>query len=395
MPRGLIISRNLAGASGSLAIVLALVDRLRSRGWDVELCGERVSDEVTARVEGKVRRVRPVPLARGYLERRFFARACNKVAHQGAYDLVIGHGDALDQDVLFLHNLIHLTHELVPGGVSKKLKRIGRFHADVLRGGRFKVCVANSELMACDLKTRFAIPADRIRVVRPGCDPRRFCPLSDPGRRGELRRELGRQLGEEVGRHAGRETGVIEETLVVGLITSGDLIRRGVPLLLGAVSRLAPTVRQRLRVVVVGKDRIHPHRSRARELGLGDSVAFLPPQEHVEDLYHAIDLLVHPAHIEEFGLVVLEAMACGVPVLTSRRVGAAELLDDDFMVMRAPDEGELATRLEQILTRPELRRRCAERALQAAAGHTWERYLDQVGAVLAEYGWVGAGARGG
>jgi UDP-glucose:(heptosyl)LPS alpha-1,3-glucosyltransferase len=374
MPRALIISRNLSSMTGSLAIVLALSERLRADGWEVELCGERAAPNIADRVGAKIHRVRPIPLARGHLGRRLFARACSRVAHRGSYDLVIGHGDAWDQDVLFLHNLIHLAHELIPGGVGKKLTRIGRFHADILRGQRFGVCIANSELMARDLVTRFAIPAARIRVARPGYDPGRFFPAANPDQRRELRQAVG----------------ATDEDLVIGLITSGDFHKRGVPLLLGAIARLAPAVRARLRVLVVGKDRIQPHQARARELGIGDRVAFLPARERVEDLYRALDVMVHPAHIEEFGLVVLEAMASGVPVLTSRRVGASELLDDDFMVMSAPDERELTARLEQLLTRPELRRECGARALQAAAGHTWERYLDQVCAILREGGWVSA-----
>ncbi len=372
MSRALIISRNLSRATGSLAVVLALAGRLRALGWDVELCGERAAPDVAAAVGGQVRRVRPMPLVRGYVERRLFARGCQRVARRGAYDLVIGHGDARDQDVLFLHNLIHLAHELIPGGAGRKLARIGRFHADILRGRRFKLCIANSALMARDIEARFEIPPEWIRVARLGHDPQRFHPAADPVRRQELRREIG----------------AAEEDLAVGLIAGGDSVKRGVPLLLGAVGRLAPPVQRRLRVVVVGKDRARAHRSRARQLGIGDRVVFWPARQRMEGLYLALDLLVHPAHLEEFGLVVLEAMACGVPVLTSRRVGAAELLNDDFMVMPAPDEAELARRMEQILARPELRRACAERARRAAAGHTWERYLDQVCAALAERGWV-------
>jgi UDP-glucose:(heptosyl)LPS alpha-1,3-glucosyltransferase len=375
MSRALIVSRNLSSATGSLAIVLALAGRLRERGWYVDLYGERAASDITTRTGATVHRVRPVPLARGYLERRLFAHGCQRVVRRGAYDLVIGHGDAWDQDVLFLHNLIHLAHELIPGGVGKKVSRIGRFHADILRGQRFRVCIANSGLMARDLANRFAIPPEKIRVAWPGFDPLRFHPAPDSGRRQEVRREVG----------------AAPEDQVVGLITSGDFGKRGLSLLLGATARLDPALRERLRVLVVGKDRTQAYRSRAERLGIGHRVAFLPARERVEDLYRALDLLVHPAHIEEFGLVVLEAMACGVPVLTSRRVGASELLDDDFMVMPAPDETELAARMERLLTQPDLRRECAARALEAAAGHTWERYLDEVCAVLEDRGWSCAG----
>jgi UDP-glucose:(heptosyl)LPS alpha-1,3-glucosyltransferase len=131
-----------------------------------------------------------------------------------------------------------------------------------------------------------------------------------------------------------------------------------------------------MRAIVIGKERrMDSFRNLARDLGIGARVRFLPPSPDVQRFYHALDVFVYPAFFEEFGQSVQEAMACGVPVLTSTRVGAAELLNREGrdMLLDAPDEDLLAWRLEELIVRPELRRRWGEASAVAARENTWDR----------------------
>jgi len=181
----------------------------------------------------------------------------------------------------------------------------------------------------------------------------------------------------------------------IGLVTSGDFRKRGLALLLDAFAQLKPELRSRTRLLVVGRDRLAAYQARAHRLAIAERVHFRPPGEHVEDYYRALDVLVHPAHIEEFGLAVLEAMACGIPVLISRRVGAAELLEEAAgeMVMDRPVVEEITSRLERLLSDEGSRAACAEFSLRASVGQTWEAYLDRVCAVLVEGGWTAPSSR--
>lgn len=377
--RAFMISRNLSSSTGSLAIVLALTGRLRALGWDIELCGEKIAPAVAAAANGRAHALPRWRWLRGYADSRAFAWRARRIAERGRYDLVIGHGDADRQDVLFLHNLLHLAREWIPGGEAKKLSRIGRFHERVLRAAEFRICIANSDLMARDLSARFGLASDRLRVARPGYDPRRFHAL--PG--AEARRILRERLA------------LPPATWWIGLVTSGDFRKRGLTLLLDAFAQLKPELRSRTRLLVVGRDRLAQYQARAQRLAIAERVHFRPPGVHVEDYYRALDVLVHPAHIEEFGLAVLEAMACGIPVLISRRVGAAELLEEAAgeMVMDRPVVEEIAARLERLLSDEGSRAACAEFSLRASAGQTWEAYLDRVCAVLAEGGWTAPSSR--
>jgi glycosyltransferase-like protein len=95
------------------------------------------------------------------------------------------------------------------------------------------------------------------------------------------------------------------------------------------------------------------------------------PQRLMPALYRAATALVFPSVTEGFGLVVLEAMASGVPVVTSRIAPFTEYLDDDDAIWCDPhDGGSIAAAMAASLA-PERRSRCVARGLRVAAAHSW------------------------
>ena len=200
---------------------------------------------------------------------------------------------------------------------------------------------------------RFGVPGEMIQVIYPGHDPERF----KPGSPGPLRERLGVREGE----------------VLVGLITSGDFTKRGVGVFLGAVWLLAPSAKERLRVLIVGREsRLGPYKRLAAETGLGERVQFMEPRPDVESYYRALDVYVHPALYEEFGQSAQEAMACGIPVLATRRVGASELFKDQSLLLDKPEPESLARALEKLILDPAERRRLGQAGIEACRGNTWE-----------------------
>src|SRR5699024_10222010 len=97
---------------------------------------------------------------------------------------------------------------------------------------------------------------------------------------------------------------------------------------------------------------------------------------------------VHPARIEEFGQSVQEAMACGVPLVSSRRVGATELLPADMYadLPAAPDVDNIRAQLGALVDAPEQRAGLAQRARQAVLGNTVEENFRQTLVVYRQAG---------
>jgi L-malate glycosyltransferase len=129
-----------------------------------------------------------------------------------------------------------------------------------------------------------------------------------------------------------------------------------------------------------GPDRA-PAEMLAHELGLADSVEFLGKQDHIERLIPQANVLVLPSEMESFGLVALEAMACGVPPVATRTGGVPELITDgiDGFLEPVGDIQAQAARVISLLTDQALYRRMSE-----AARHTAEtRYCTDI--VIPQY----------
>ncbi|MBI3548517.1 MAG: glycosyltransferase family 4 protein [Elusimicrobia bacterium] len=364
--------RSISGVTGTTTGILEHAKRMAARGWDVHLIGETLDKPRVREAGASAHTLFRLPFLRK-LRRRFFARQADRALARGRFDWTVGHGDNLHQDSLALHNCVHLAHELIHGKPLPGDSTVGRLHAHVLREKSFKVLVANSRLMADDVASRWGIEPARIRVIHPGYDPTRF--------KAEDRPRLGRALREKLG--------VAEGAVLVGLVTSGDFQKRGVGLFLKALARLSAAAKGRTHALVVGQEtRLGSYRGLAQETGLGERLKFLPPERDVAPYYHALDVYAFPALIEEFGQSVQEAMACGVAVVTSARVGASELVTGPArsILLEAPEEKAFSAKMQSLILDSGLRRAWAAIGLDAARGNTWDENFKKTLACYEEFG---------
>jgi D-inositol-3-phosphate glycosyltransferase len=121
------------------------------------------------------------------------------------------------------------------------------------------------------------------------------------------------------------------------------------------------------------------------QLGLSDLVTFLGAldQDALPDYYAAAEAVIMPSHYESFGMVALEAMACGTPVIASEVGGLAYLVLDGETGFHVPDSDPnlLAERICEIITDRLLRRELGEQAARHAQGYGWPIIADQIVAI--------------
>jgi len=163
---------------------------------------------------------------------------------------------------------------------------------------------------------------------------------------------------------------------------------KGLDTLLDAVVRLRAAGRA-ARLLVVGGETDEPVegleatlRRRASALGLSEAVRFVgaQPQRVLRDFYVAADVTVLPSYYESFGMVALEAMACGSPVVASRVGGLTTTVRDGVTGFLVPDgdPGALAARIDALLTDPDLAWRVGREGVRWAAQHRWPCVADAI-----------------
>jgi glycosyltransferase involved in cell wall biosynthesis len=201
----------------------------------------------------------------------------------------------------------------------------------------------------------------RITVIYNGLDPERFSPQRRACLRAAARKAVG--LGE-------RDFAL--------LLIGNDWKKKGLLCLLQAAGQAGDP---RLKVLVAGRDNPAPFAAVIEDRGLSGRVIFLPPRPDVEFFYAAADAYVGPSLEDAFAQPPAEAMACGLPVVTSREMGVAEIIthgQDGFILEDSGDSATLAKWIGQLSGDPALCRRLGEAAAETARGLTWERNARQM-----------------
>jgi len=222
-----------------------------------------------------------------------------------------------------------------------------------------KAVVTISESSKNEISVRFGVDPEKISVIYPSIDRRIF-----------------RRSTPEAVESAKKKYGIDGEYLLfVGNIEP----RKNISGILEAYGRLAPGLRDRNCLVLVGGPgwlneeiflAIKDYRSKGYRIIL--------PKSHVSDddmpaLYSGATTLLLPSHYEGFGIPLLEAMACGTPLLTSRNSSLPEVAGDAAIYVDPADPADIAKGMESILTDERLRRSLVQKGIEQGARFSWRR----------------------
>lgn len=233
----------------------------------------------------------------------------------------------------------------------------------VYRNSKVKLAAVSSRT-AKDLRSLFGRD-EGVSVIYHGVETARFSPERRSTTRAEARKSLG----------------LADDSIAI-LLIGNDWEKKGLTRLITARAQLRD---ERLRILVVGSDSAldaNPDVKTAKDKG---RLTVHPARDDVEFYYAAADIYASPSLEDAFALPVLEAMACGLPVITSSAAGVSEIIrhgEDGFILADPRDAKVLAGHVEQLSSNPALREKMGQAAARTAANYTWDRNAEQLRALI-------------
>jgi UDP-glucose:(heptosyl)LPS alpha-1,3-glucosyltransferase len=220
-------------------------------------------------------------------------------------------------------------------------------------GARTEILTISHEQQP-SFERHYGTPPERFHLLPPGISADRRAPDKAPAIRAAFRAEFG--LG--------------DDDLLLLLIGSG-FRTKGLDRCLKALAALPEALRRRTRIFVIGKDKPRSFQRQARSLGLNERVVFLGGRDDVPRFLLGADLLIHPAYSETAGIVLLEALVAGLPVLVTDVCGYAHYIEEagaGCLIASPFTQGALDEALAGMLADSVARARWSQNAI-AFSGH--------------------------
>ncbi|WP_449244015.1 glycosyltransferase family 4 protein [Desulfobacca acetoxidans] len=295
-----------------------------------------------------------------------FAVNARRLLHRSRFDIIFSLERTLSQDVYRAGDGCHrewLRRRQPYDTTLGRLHLAGSpFHQTLLwlekrlfQDPRLKLVIANSRQVESEIRRHYRVPPSKIRVIYNGVDRERF----NRFRMSELRPGA-----------VGSQKCDFQRSSI--LFVGSGFRRKGLNFLIAAMAE------RRLRqcqLLVVGPGRTAPYQRLAQKLGIAGQVQFLGPQTRVENYYAVSRVLALPTIYDPCSNVVLEALACGLPVVTTSANGASEFIrtgENGVVLNRPDDRAALAAALEEFVEQG-MDPRVQESAEAAVAQLSWTR----------------------
>jgi UDP-glucose:(heptosyl)LPS alpha-1,3-glucosyltransferase len=326
--------------AGAERYCVNLTRQLQRLGHRVTVIGEGIDEDLRDEVEFLPVRVTHTT---SWAKNRSFAENCEKVVRQHRFDVVHGLSRTPAVDCFRLTDPLqaHWFNVYYKHPFQRFLQRMNPRHRmlfsierSIYQSDRVRRIITQSRLDSRLITEYYGVPEEKIRRVYNGVDTTVF----HPGVKAEaaaVREELGLPL---------------EEPLLV--FAGMDFRRKGLDSLLQALQLLKHS---ETRLLVLGTGQETFYQRLADQLGVGRRVLFAGRRQAIQRYYAAGDLFILPTIYEPFPNVNLEAMACGVPVLTSATAGGADIIEEGrngYVVADPQAVHELAERIDQHLSLP-------------------------------------------
>jgi UDP-glucose:(heptosyl)LPS alpha-1,3-glucosyltransferase len=303
-----------------------------------------------------------------------FQRKFKKIIDKQNYDIIYGLCQVYPVDIYRVGGGIH-SHWMrlqYPNTIMRWIKystslvhlAMVWIENQIFKEGNCRLFITNSRLIKNQIIEYFQISEERIKVIYNGVDHELFNP--------DVKRD----------RSIMREKYGINDDEFVLLFVANNWERKGLSTIIRA---MAKTSIEKIRLIVVGRGKKSTYLSIAKKNNITeDKISFVGQRSDVERFYGMADVFILPTMYEPFANVCLEAMACGLPVITTITNGASELISDEFngFVLNEWQDYKRLSEIIDLLKDRQIREKIANNAAETAKDFTWQRHIEETNRVF-------------
>jgi len=339
---------------GAESYAVSLASTLAENGWETHLFGKNWDGEPRAAVFHRIRIPKLLP---AWAKMILFALKHKKMVKSQAFDVILGFGNTIYMNVYQSHGGVHrfstgrklYTEKNIFFRSIKRLLIVFSLKDKVrnwIESAPFRLdpkpkIIAISLMIKKDFISFYHINEKEIKVIYNGIDTTKYTIDLKERLRGSIRKQLR-----------------ITDNDIAFLFISYDLKKKGIVPLIEAAAKLKKLNFTNFKIVVVGERPYPLLLKRVKRLSLEDTVIFTGPTKAPEDYYANCDVLVLPTFYDACSLVVIEALACGLPAITTSYNGAAGIITnekDGYIIPHPPCSAELVEAMKALLVRGRLK----------------------------------------
>lgn len=299
--------------------------------------------------------LRKVPIIKGvsFLKALSFAIGSYFLLKKESFDIIISFDRILYQDIYRAGDGCHREwleqRKNVESPFQNLLTKINPFHLLMLflekriyQKNGCKRIIANSIKVKEDIIRHYQTPENKIAVIYNGVDLNHYNPSNRNTYRDRVRKDYG----------------INNQDMAILFVGSG-FERKGLGFLLKGTSILnsklkaqSSKLKGNRKILVVGKGNYSYYKKMCRKLGIEQDVIFAGTTNTIEKFYASSDIFILPTIYDPFSNACLEAMASGIPVITTKENGASEIIEDgkDGFILKNPsDSEEMASRIKLLM----------------------------------------------
>lgn len=311
----------------------------------------------------------PVVGGAAFLKTLSFALFSRRQLKKAKFDIIHSFDRTLYQDVYRAGDGCHRewlsrSLKIASNGLSRMMVRLNPLHLTLLFLEKriFKKCkriIAIAKIGKEEIIKHYGVNSGRITVIYNGVDSDEFNPGSRELLPGGVREQFN----------------LSQDDFVILFVGSGWR-RKGLSYLIKAVALLD---REKVKLLIVGKDGKRPYSHLVRRLGLEGKVIFIGGTSEAANFYSSGDVFVLPTLYEPFGNVCLEALATGLPIIISKCAGAAEIITDgkNGLLLNNPMDPEEIARKIRMTFDDELRDKLGSNARLLAEKFTLSKNAEE------------------